>query len=136
MPGDPYNKGVLNAQARRSFTSVHTGAHNDINTIPDEEAVESFDAQHALRAMLKDRTRSISTNIAHLPPSQLNTFQNFHSSPPVPHHNYGIFNASPTTITDPDLATPSTDRGSHASSGSTRCICNSSSPDGHLMIQW
>ncbi len=136
MPGDPYNKSVLNAQARRSFTSVHTRTHNDTNRIPDEEVVESFDAQHALRAMLKDRPRLISTNIAHLPPPRLNTLQNFHSSPPVPHNNYGIFNASPTTITDPDLATPSTDRGSHASSGSTRCICNSSSPDGHLMIQW
>ncbi|KAF7507005.1 hypothetical protein GJ744_011029 [Endocarpon pusillum] len=135
MPGDPYSKGVLNAQARRSFTSVHARAHNDTNTIPDEEVEERFDAQHALRAMLKDRTRSISTNMAQLPLPQLNTFQGFHSSPPVPNNNYGIFNASPTTITDPDLATPSTDRGSHASSGSTRCICNSSSPDGHLMIQ-
>ena len=135
LPGEPYSKSLLDAQAQRSFTSLHTQAPNDFDTTFDEE--EKGDAQHALRAMLKDRPRpTSSTNIAHFPPRQINNFQKFDSSPPIPHNNYGIFNTSPTTVTDPDLATPSTDRGSHASNGSTRCVCNSSSPDGHLMIQW
>ncbi len=136
LPGDLHAKGVVDPQARRSFTSLHAEAPKDDDTILDDEE-GSGDAQHALRAILKDRPRSVSSNIAHFPPPQINTFQHFHSSPPIPpHNNYGIFNASPTTISDPDLATPSTDRGSHAGNGSTRCVCNSSSPDGQLMIQW
>jgi hypothetical protein len=137
LPGDPYAKSISDAQARRSFTSLHTQAPNEFDTTLDEEEEEERgDAQHALRAMLKDRPRPTSSNIAHFPPPEINTFHKFDSSPPIPHSNYGIFNTSPTTITDPDLATPSTDRGSHASNSSTRCVCNSSSPDGHLMIQW
>jgi hypothetical protein len=38
-------------------------------------------------------------------------------------------------LTDPDLATPSTDRHSNPSNG-TRCVCNSMDNGGHLMIQW
>jgi hypothetical protein len=134
LPADPYAKSVLDAQTQRSFTALHTQAPNEFDTTLDEE--EKGDAQHALRAMLKDRPRPTSTNIAQFPSRQINTHHKFDSSPPIPHNNYGIFNTSPTTVTDPDLATPSTDRGSHASNGSTRCVCNSSSPDGHLMIQW
>jgi hypothetical protein len=43
-------------------------------------------------------------------------------------------NLSPTTVSDPDLATPSTDRES-SRSDSTRCICNNRDGDG-FMIQW
>ena len=41
---------------------------------------------------------------------------------------------SPTTLIDPDLATPSTGTGS--SSSGTRCLCNGSDGGGGLMIQW
>lgn len=44
-------------------------------------------------------------------------------------------NISPTTITDPDLATPSTGR-SNISNDSVRCLCQTSEDDGQLMIQW
>lgn len=142
LPGDPYTKNVLDAQAHRSFTSYHSQPPNDDNPMLDDDNNEPGDAQQALRTLLKHRARRSSTNIAHFPPpSQLKPLQEFHSSPPVPpHHNnnhYNIFNASPTTITDPGIATPSTDRDSRTSSNSsTRCVCNSSSPDGQLMIQW
>jgi hypothetical protein len=39
-------------------------------------------------------------------------------------------NISPTTVTDPDGATPSSSR-----SGTTRCVCNNPDSEG-LMIQW
>lgn len=42
---------------------------------------------------------------------------------------------SPTTITDPDLATPSTGGGSIVGE-STRCVCHRSEPDDELMILW
>ena len=50
-------------------------------------------------------------------------------------YNDRYSNISPTTITDPDLATPSTGR-SNLSNGSVRCRCQNSHDDGRLMIQW
>jgi hypothetical protein len=52
--------------------------------------------------------------------------QYYNSSPPT--------NLSPTTVSDPDLATPTTDRESSMSE-STRCICHSRDGD-TFMIQW
>jgi hypothetical protein len=43
---------------------------------------------------------------------------------------YNSTNISPTTVTDPDGATPSSSR-----SGTTRCVCNNPDSEGH-MIQW
>ena len=46
-------------------------------------------------------------------------------------------NISPTTITDPDMATPSTGgRSALSASSSTRCVCNATDGDGQLMVQW
>lgn len=136
-PEDRYAENVLAAQTRRNFTALPAQARRDEDMTLEDDNDESGGAQHALRAILKDRPRPVSSNIAPFSTSQIDTSQQFHSSPPIPpHHRYGIYNASPTTITDPDLATPSTDRGSHASNASTRCVCNSSSPDGKPMIQW
>lgn len=42
---------------------------------------------------------------------------------------------SPTTMTDPDLPTPSTGRESHVSD-TTRCVCHLSEIEGELMILW
>lgn len=50
-------------------------------------------------------------------------------------YNDRYSNISPTTITDPDLATPSTGR-TNLSSDSVRCRCQNSHDDGRLMIQW
>ncbi|KAK1138480.1 hypothetical protein N8T08_002463 [Aspergillus melleus] len=108
-------------------------------TEPEEE--DSGDAQHALRKVLQDRgriprphtvgygsrSRNSSRSLAHL-----------RSSPP----RFGVEldlngrepNTSPTTMTDPDLATPSTERYSNPSNG-TRCVCNSVDNGGHLMIK-
>jgi hypothetical protein len=91
------------------------------------------DAAQALRALIDDRTRSGSGHGSSLDSGQS---AQFNSSPPVPQGNFGHFNASPTTITDPDLATPSTDRGSQISHGSTRCVCGTSPEDPGLMLQW
>jgi hypothetical protein len=120
------------SQPRNSLATVD---HADKSFLDDDSDDERGDAQHALRAVLKDRPRSTSIQGALAkrrsgPPPQ------FHSSPPVQENRYGVFNASPTTITDPDLATPSTDRESYTSNNSTRCICNSPSPNGQYMIQW
>ena len=46
------------------------------------------------------------------------------------------FNISPTTITDPDLATPNSAHDSQVSTDSTRCVCHGADSDGELMIMW
>ncbi|KAL4900378.1 hypothetical protein BDW74DRAFT_162199 [Aspergillus multicolor] len=102
---------------------------------------DTGDAQHALRKVLQNKGR--------IPRSQtvasfgsrsnrsLQSLAHLQSSPP----RFGTEldldsreNTSPTTVTDPGLATPSTDRYSNPSNG-TRCVCNSMDNGGHLMIQ-
>lgn len=53
------------------------------------------------------------------------------------HHGYQdpYSNISPTTITDPDMSTPTTGRESNASSDSTRCVCHMTEDFGEVMIQ-
>jgi hypothetical protein len=88
-------------------------------------------AQHALRVILQDRSRSTSAQGNRSKATQLQ------SSPPLQQSQYALYNASPTTITDPDLATPSTDRESLSSNMSTRCVCSSFILDGSVpMVQW
>lgn len=94
------------------------------------------DAQKALRAIIQDRSRSASTQGDHSSSRQSDSSVQFHSSPPMQQNQFGPYVPSPTTITDPDLATPSTDQDSLASVGALRCICNSTSPDSSPMIQW
>lgn len=110
-------------------------------TLPGEDD-DSGDATHALRQVLKDRGRGPRPSTggygARLPRAA--TFAHIRSSPPRLHSDFDIHpshhsNHSPTTLTDPDLATPSTDRHSNPSNG-TRCVCNSMDNGGHLMIQW
>ncbi|KAJ6121169.1 Zinc finger PHD-finger [Penicillium sp. IBT 18751x] len=110
-------------------------------TLPGDEE-DSGDATHALRQVLKERGRvprpSTGGYGARLPRSS-HTFTHLRSSPPRLHSDFDIHprhsNKSPTTLTDPDLATPSTDRNISNPSNGTRCICNSMDNGGHLMIQ-
>ncbi|KAJ5100047.1 hypothetical protein N7532_007048 [Penicillium argentinense] len=104
---------------------------------------DSGDAQHALRQVLKERGRGTSRPSTggygtRTMPRSSHTFANLRSSPPRLHSDFDLHtrqsNPSPTTLTDPDLATPSTDRHSNPSNG-TRCICRSMDNGGHLMIQ-
>lgn len=97
------------------------------STNPDANGPVS--AQQALRQMMQDRSNSASSHAS-------TSSMQFHSSPPMQAGQLPGFNGSPTTVTDPDLATPSTDADSLGSSGATRCVCNSVSPDGNIMIQW
>lgn len=111
-------------------------------SLPGEDE-DSGDATHALRQILRERGRGPRPSTggygAHLPRSS-HTFSHLRSSPPGLNSDFDIHprhsNTSPTTLTDPDLATPSTDRNVSNPSNSTRCICNSMDNGGHLMIQW
>jgi hypothetical protein len=107
------------------------------STLPDPDE-DSGDAQHALRQVLQGRGRHTVGRYAggRIPISQ--SMNHLPSSPP----GLGRFDlgsgdpaTSPTTITDPDVGTPSTDRRSNPGNG-TRCVCKSMENGGHLMIEW
>lgn len=107
------------------------------------------DAQSELKKIRQQRQQSKSRQPQ--PPSQRQGrgFEYPHPLSTNPMHNFpytggltpthgGIdpFNISPTTITDPDLATPNSARDSHASGDDTRCVCRGTESDGGLMILW
>jgi hypothetical protein len=107
--------------------------------LPENED-DSGDAQHALRKVLEGRGRlPRSQTIGYGSRSNRSSlsFAHLRSSPPRfgADLNSRPSNTSPTTMTDPDLATPTTERYSNPSNG-TRCVCQSMDNGGHLMIQW
>ncbi|KAL1967440.1 hypothetical protein VTN77DRAFT_3225 [Rasamsonia byssochlamydoides] len=124
--------------ANPDFTRGTTSSSTTDSTIPDPDEEDSGDAQHALRQLLKGRARNSRLvggyGAGRVPVSQ--SLTHLRSSPPL--NRFDIKSSdpttSPTTLTDPDVATPSTDRRSNPSNG-TRCICKSMDNGGHLMIQ-
>lgn len=120
-----------------TFPSVGTPS----GLLPENED-DSGDAQHALRKVLEGRGRlPRSQTIGYGSRSNRSSlsFAHLRSSPPRfgadLDRNTRPPNTSPTTMTDPDLATPTTERYSNPSNG-TRCVCQSMDNGGHLMIQW
>ncbi|KAJ5343768.1 zinc finger protein [Penicillium brevicompactum] len=107
------------------------------DSLPGEDD-DSGDAQSALRQVLKERGRGPrpSTGLRTRLSRSSHTFNHLRSSPPRLGSDYDIprHNGSPTTLTDPDLATPCTERHNNPSIG-TRCVCRSMDNGGHLMIQ-
>lgn len=113
--------------------------------LPENED-DSGDAQHALRKVLEGRGRLPRSQTIERPRSNRSSlsFAHLRSSPPrfdaELDPNSRPPNTSPTTMTDPDLATPTTERfsnpGPRNPSNCTRCVCQSMDNGGHLMIQW
>lgn len=110
------------------------------------------DAQFELKKIIRSRSlqkkpsrRSLPPGPRHVIPDQRRPYPSQGSSggpyymsesmTPGNRYNDPYSNISPTTITDPDLATPSTGR-SNLSSDSVRCVYESCHDDGRLMIQW
>ncbi|KAL2824938.1 hypothetical protein BDW59DRAFT_146925 [Aspergillus cavernicola] len=131
---------------KRQSAVLHSDlSYSSASSIPGsllDAEEDTGDAQHALRKVLQDKGRiPRSQTVASFGSRSNRSLQSLvqlQSSPP----RFGTeldsdsreLNTSPTTITDPDLATPTTDRYSNPSNG-TRCICNSMDNGGHLMIQ-
>ncbi|KAH8699163.1 PHD finger domain protein [Talaromyces proteolyticus] len=106
------------------------------STLPDPDE-DSGDAQHALRQVLQGRGRNTVGRYAggRMPVSQ--SMNHLPSSPPGMGRfdiGSGDSTTSPTTLTDPDLGTPNSDRRTNPGNG-TRCVCKSMENGGHLMIQ-
>ena len=128
----------------KSHTSQRADLESDMENVSGSDDAQG-DAQAALREVLEKRVRAKGK---HQLPAQGQLFIQDQSSPFLPNLSTTTpnqrrpfssqaynQNLSPTTVTDPDIATPSTDRDSQASDG-TRCVCNVPDSGGHLMIQW
>ncbi|KAJ5625241.1 hypothetical protein N7510_001550 [Penicillium lagena] len=137
---------ALKRTPRRQSSLLHSDPNYTRGSVASDSLPEPDedhgDAQHALRQVLKDRSRGgrpATSGYRGRISRSSQSFTHLHSSPPHLGSDFDInprqANVSPTTLTDPDLATPSTERHSNPSNA-TRCICNSMDNGGHLMIQW
>lgn len=150
---------------RRTSSNLHTQhssqAYTGAGRIEVESEAETVidtdddrgDAQSELKKVLQSRSQKKSSKQAIRPesrdgftgqrrayPSQggpLHPYYTTGSHTPG-HHGYQdpYTNISPTTITDPDMSTPTTGRESNASGDSTRCVCHMVEDFGEVMIQW
>lgn len=124
------NSGSTFSQSSVSEQSLPSNdQESEAETVMDDDDGKG-DAAVALRKVMERRQQSSKLRLSsrhHLHSSGASTITPRHQR----HQKYASSsNISPTTVTDPDLATPSTDR----QSTSTRCVCNN--PDGEgFMIQ-
>ena len=139
-------------QSQPSYRNIGEEDESEAETVidPDEDR---GDAQSELKKIIRSRSSHKKNSKRTMWPETKNPVadqrrthqtQDFaggpyymHNSMTPGHRSYNdrYTNISPTTITDPDLATPSTVR-SNLSSESVRCRCQNSHDDGRLMIQW
>ena len=132
--------GALNPEESEAETVVETNE-------------EKGHAQEELKKMLRRRSSQTPSATTTLSSSRRNVLDNrrtqngplafSHSSmrhvdrtPNKIHLPTSSLNMSPTTITDPDLNTPSTGQRSSGSNGATRCVCSRTEGNGQLMVQW
>ncbi|KAL8918217.1 MAG: hypothetical protein Q9208_007493 [Pyrenodesmia sp. 3 TL-2023] len=121
---------------------------SDTGTIVESDDSKG-DAQSELKKIKKQRQQSQSRQSLRLSQVQGRGFEypNPLSSNPctafpytgrlTPSHGmHDPFNVSPTTITDPDLATPTSAHGSQISNEGTRCVCRGTESVGGLMLEW
>ena len=144
-----------------SQTQHSSQAYNGASRIEVESEAETVidtdddrgDAQSELKKVLRSRSQKKASKPAVRPESrdgftgprraypsqvdQLHPYRTSGSRTPG-YHGYQdpYSNISPTTITDPDLSTPTTGRESNASGDSTRCVCHITEDFGEVMIQW
>lgn len=126
------------------------GNESEAETVMNSDE-DKGDAQSELRKVLRDRahtrvsTRSSGSRQRFGNPQRPQLHQAAPQNPYYTTHNTTpgqliyqdpYSNISPTTITDPDMTTPSSGQESNFSSGTTRCICNGSEGNDQLMIQW
>ncbi|KAI9701146.1 MAG: hypothetical protein M1836_001815 [Candelina mexicana] len=138
----PYDEGPQS----QGNQSLPLESESEAETVVDQDH-QKGNAQHALRKLMKDRIRGQA--------SDLNTLQHRYiptagrtASLPLSHHctelapnnkylvnaNGTYINVSPTTVTDPDIATPNSDQDSQMSEG-TRCVCKLTENEDRMMIQ-
>lgn len=138
---------VIDPIITRSFISGPLGEFK--GTESDGETVVDFgnergDAQSELKKVVKHRAQRRASEQLSRPRSGRDILENRNRHPGNAYATQQSLtptqdmfnNISPTTIADPDLATPSSARDSVISGNATRCVCHGSDADGELMILW
>jgi len=138
---------VIDPALTTSFISWPPGESK--GTESEGETVVDFsnergDAQSELKKVVRNRAQRRASEQRSRPGSGRDILENRNRHPGSAYATQqtltptqDIFNnISPTTITDPDLATPSSARDSVISGNATRCVCHSPDADGELMILW
>lgn len=105
---------------------------------------ERGDAQSELKKVVKNRAQRRASEQLNRPRPGRDILENRNRHPGNPYASQQSLtptqdmfnNISPTTITDPDLATPSSAWDSVISGNATRCVCHGHDADGELMILW
>lgn len=145
---DMHSQHISQAYNGTGGNDVESEAETVIDTDDDRG-----DAQSELKKVLRSRSQKRVSKQAMRPesrdgftgqrrayPSQGGQLHPYHAtgSHTPGHHGFQdpYSNISPTTITDPDLSTPTTGRESNASADSTRCVCHITEDFGEVMIQW
>ena len=105
-----------------------------------KKVLRSRSQKKAIKKAIRPESRDGFTGQRRVYPSQGNPSHPYYTtgSRTPGHHGYQdpYSNISPTTITDPDMSTPTTGRESNASGDSTRCVCHLTEDFGEVMIQW
>ena len=119
------------------------GTESEVETVMDSDN-ERGDAQSELKKIVRNRAQRRTSEQLNRSASRREILENRNmyagnayvtQQAPTPAEDM-FNNISPTTITDPDLATPSSARDSTISGSSTRCVCHSTEADGEFMILW
>ena len=116
---------------------------SEVETVVDSDN-ERGDAQSELKKIVKNRVQRRNSEKAnrlwsgreHLENRNNSTGNAFGAQQALTPTQDIFQDISPTTITDPDLATPSSARDSTMSGNSTRCVCHNPDTDGEFMILW
>lgn len=103
-----------------------------------KKVLESRSQKKASKQAIRLESRDGFTGPRRAYPSQGGLPHPYYTTGTPGHHGYQdpYSNISPTTITDPDMSTPTTGRESNASGDSTRCVCHITEDFGEVMIQW
>ena len=118
-------------------------SHADKDEVSEAETVMSSEghkgtAQYELKKLLRDRAKETPTvpvnprdpKNGNKPKNHLQSAYGSNAAPTASHNQHTFSSISPTTVTDPDLASP--DNHAHES---VRCVCLVASNDGQ-MINW
>ena len=145
------NSGRASVQFQSSQYSAVLDDSSEASTVVDSDE-DRGDAQFELRKIVQERsvkktqskppTKSAQKQGKRLsfapdmPKANPYYRNNTHATPT--HYNYPDIptNSSPTTITDPDLATPGSGYAGNSNASTTRCVCGSLDGKGGFMIQW
>ena len=127
----PRHKGTRTGGQNRPFGKPPLRSLKEASAMEEDQASEAEtivdseedNAQNELRKLVQDRRNAKNPQPTHHVYSPRKPHKPVFGRP----NDQNFFNASPTTLTDPDLTSPS------SQSSDVRCVCNGSRDDAHMI---